>query len=254
TFNNVKVKNYTFERSFYMNEVIYIEYNNEKLETLVNGLFSDYGELFGRMIDLSLRNSQIRATVDVDTTAKFDDEKREGLQKYIDKLFATFSKSSIAIVPQMAGFKYNEVSSSNTSSKQSTEEITKLKNEYVTDVAKVIGVPPALIHGEMADQEANRETYVEFCIKPIIKKIEDELNAKLFSKNQFLDGNKIVAHGIDKPDIFKLANEIDKLTASGNFNSNEIRKAFGYEPREGGEVYRVTKNYQTEDEALKGGE
>ena len=253
-FHDVTVKDYTFKRTFKMNEVIYMEYNNDKLERFINELFGDYGELFGRMIDVSLRNNQLRATVDVDTTGKFDEQAGKKLQNYIDKLFASFTKNSVAIVPQTKGFTYNEVSNNSSGKSQSIDEITKIKNEFITDVAKMVGVPPALIHGEMADLEANRNAYIEFCVKPLIKKIQDELNAKLFEPHEFLEGCEVKASGIDKKDIFDLANAIEKLTSSGNFNSNTIREELGYEPREGGEVYHITKNFQTDEEAMKGGD
>lgn len=255
SFVDVTVKDYTFKRSFKMSEVIYLQYNNDKLEMLIDGLFNDLGALYGRMIDISMRNNQIRATVNVDTTGKFDKESAEKLQSYINKLFVSFEKNSIAIVPQMKGFVYDEVSSSkNLASKQSVEEVTGLLNEFTSQVSKVIGVPPALIHGEMADQEANEKNYIKFCIKPLIKKIEDELNAKLFEPQEFLSGSKVVATGIDRPNIFDLATSIDKLIASGTFNTNEIRNETGYDPIEGGDEFIITKNYQTKNESLKGGE
>ena len=33
-----------------MSEVIYLQYNNEKLDKFTDGLFNDYGELFGRIL------------------------------------------------------------------------------------------------------------------------------------------------------------------------------------------------------------
>lgn len=52
----------------------------------------------------------------------------------------------------------------------------------IDEVAKILGIPPSLIHGDMADLENAMESYIKFCIKPLLKKIEDELNAKLIPK------------------------------------------------------------------------
>ncbi|WP_272938738.1 phage portal protein, partial [Salmonella enterica] len=147
-FRSVTVKNYTFKKSFPMNGVIYLQYNNDKMDRFINGLFSDYGELFGRMVDFSLRNNQIRSTVDIEGVSNTTSgETRERLQKFVNKLYKQFSESSVAIVPQTKGLQYNEVASG--SGSQSYGEISSLKNEFVTDVAKAVGVPPALVHGEM---------------------------------------------------------------------------------------------------------
>lgn len=253
-FSDVTVKDYTFQRPFKMNEVIYTEYNNEKLEDFVSGLFSDYGELFGRMIEVSLRNNQIRATVDVDQLQGFDDEKKKKLQNYIDKLYSSFSKKSVAIVPQMKGFKYDEIAGSASKSNQSIDEPTKLKKSFINDVAILLGIPPSLIHGDIVDLEKNMEAYIKFCVTPLLKKIEDELNAKLFEPSEFINGDCIEVIGINKPNIFALAESIDKLISSGSFNKNEVRAAAGYEAVDGGDEFVITKNYQSEDEITKGGE
>ncbi len=43
-FTGVK-KNYVFQKSFNMSDVIYIEYNNDKLDRFTKGLFEDYSVL-----------------------------------------------------------------------------------------------------------------------------------------------------------------------------------------------------------------
>lgn len=255
-FRSVTVKNYTFKKSFPMNRVIYLQYNNDKMDRFINGLFSDYGELFGRMVDFSLRNNQIRSTVDIEGVSNTTSgETRERLQKFVNKLYKQFSESSVAIVPQTKGLQYNEVASG--SGSQSYGEISSLKNEFVTDVAKAVGVPPALVHGEMADLEANEKAYIKYCIKPLLKQMEKELNAKLFNQREYLNGDHVDVVGIDKPDIFELAESIDKLIGSGTFNRNELRKKLGEEPIDQAELdeFVLTKNYETAGQNnLEGGD
>ncbi|PJH69130.1 phage portal protein, partial [Salmonella enterica subsp. enterica serovar Typhimurium] len=60
TFKGVTVKNFTFRRTFKASDVIYLQYSNEDLSRLINSLFSDYGELFGRLIEFQKHNNQIR--------------------------------------------------------------------------------------------------------------------------------------------------------------------------------------------------
>ncbi|MFC0232745.1 phage portal protein [Vagococcus entomophilus] len=250
TFEGVSVKGYMFNRKFRMNEVIFLEYNNEDLERYVSGLFADYGELFGRMMDASLRNNQIRGTVEVSAVNGTDEQKTTALQKFIDKVFESFKKS-VAIVPMTKGLSYNEIQTGN--SKQSFDEIQNAKSAMISEVAKILGIPPALVHGEMADLESNKQSYVEFCINPLLKKIEDELNAKMLEPVEYQKGKQFEVVGINKPDPFKDSEKIDKVISSGFMNINEARKEYGLPPREGGDVYVITKNY-TESSNLKGGE
>ena len=88
-FINVMVNNFEFKR-FSMDDVIYLTYSNQKLEDFSMGLFEDYGEIFGRMIDLQLMNNQVRGVLNIDTTQFKAEDGRAKLQGYIDMMFEAF--------------------------------------------------------------------------------------------------------------------------------------------------------------------
>ncbi|MGY3716778.1 phage portal protein [Sutcliffiella cohnii] len=254
TFKNVTVKDFTFQRTFQMDEVIYLTYNNEKLTKFMDGMFDDYANLFSRMIEVSLRNYQIRGIVNIDSTQELSNENQAKLQKFIDKLFDTFRKATVALVPKLKGFEYNEVAKGDNKG-QSFEELMKLKKSLIDDVANILGIPNALIHGDLAEYETSIKSYVKFCIGPLVKKIADELNAKLLTKEDFLKGDKIEVRGVMEKSAIENANNADKMVASGAWSRNDVREKFGDErvddPRM--DEYVITKNYQTLDE-LEGGE
>jgi HK97 family phage portal protein len=255
-FKDVTVKDYTFQRSFRMDEVIYITYNNEKLTEFMDGMFKDLEDLFSRMIEVSMRANQIRGIVSIDSTQSLSEENRTKLQKFIDKLFAAFSKNSVAIVPKLKGFEYDEVSNrSNGSNNSSVEEIIKLKKSLIDVVADILGIPNALIHGELSDYETSIKAYVKFCIGPLIKKIEDELNAKLLTKEEYLKGLRIEVKGVTEKDPLDVAEAVDKLVASGAFNRNEVREMVGYEKSDNPALdeFVITKNYHAAG-AVEGGD
>ncbi len=253
-FRDVTVKDYTFQRSFRMDEVIYITYNNEKLTTFMDGMFNDYAELFSRMIEVGLRKNQIRGIVGIDSTQSLNEENRTKLQKFIDKLFAAFSKNSVAIVPKLKGFEYDEVASGDNNG-QSIDELTKLKKSLIDDVANILGIPNALIHGDMSEYETSIKAYIKFCIGPLVKKIEDELNAKILTKNEYLKGSRIEVKGVMEKDLIDHAEAVDKLVASGAFTRNEVRELFGKERSDNPALdeFVITKNYQSAG-AVEGGE
>lgn len=253
-FRNVTVKDYTFKRTFRMDEVLYITYNNEKLTKFMDGMFDDYANLFSRMMEVSLRNNQIRGTVGIDSTQSLDEKNQSKLQKFIDKLFNSFRNNSIALVPKLKGFEYNEVASGDGNG-QSIDELTKLKKSLIDDVANVLGIPNALIHGELSDYETSIKAYVKFCISPLLKKIQDELNAKLLTKDEFISGTKIEVKFVAFSSIFDIAESVDKLVASGGFTRNELRKEAGYEEADDPNLdkFVITKNYQSAD-IVEGGE
>lgn len=253
-FTDVTVKDYTFKRSFKMDEVIYLTYNNEKLSKFMEGMFEDFGDLFSRMIETSKRANQIRGTVDIDSTQALTKENQSKLQNFIDKLFNAFKNNLVAIVPKLKGFDYTEVSKGDVNGK-SIDEIIKLKKSLIDDVADILGIPNALVHGELAEYETSIKAYVKFCIGPLVKKIGDELNAKLINKNDYLNGSKVEVKGVTEKDLIENAEAVDKLVASGAFTRNEVRELFGAERSDNPELdkFVITKNYQSAD-SVEGGE
>ena len=253
-FRDVTVKDYTFQRSFRMDEVIYITYNNEKLTEFMDGMFSDFADLFNRMIETSMRANQIRGIVSIDSTQSLNQENQTKLQKFIDKLFNTFKNNPVAIVPKLKGFEYDEVSNGSNNGK-SIEELTKLKKSLIDDVANILGIPNALIHGDMSEYETSIKAYIKFCIGPLVKKIEDELNAKLLDKKDYLNGSRVEVKGVTEKDLIDHAEAVDKLVASGAFTRNEVRELFGAERSDNPALdeFVITKNYQSAG-AVEGGE
>lgn len=256
-FTNVLVNDFEFKRVFSMDDVIYLRYNNQKLDAFSLGLFEDYGEIFGRMIDLQLMNNQVRGVLKIDTTQMRESDKQEAIQGYINKLFESFRNNSIAIAPLTKGLEYEEHSSKGSAQgSQEFKEIEELKRTILTDVARIIGVPPSLVLGEVADLEKTIDSYLKFCINPLLRKIESELNSKFFYEDEFLNEDKhIRVVGIDKRDPLKLSEAIDKLVASGTFTRNQVRIMTGEEPVDDPELdkFIITKNLQSAD-AFKGGE
>lgn len=253
-FKSVTVKDYTFQRSFNMDEVIHITYNNEKLTKFMNGMFEDYTNLFSRMIETNMFANQIRATAEMDSTQKLDDENLGKLQNFINKLFGAFRHNAFAIVPKLKGFNYEEIVDGSNGGR-SVEELSKVKRDLIDDVANILGIPTSLVHGDMAEFETAIKAYIKFCIAPLVKKIEDELNAKLIDKKEFLKGSRIEVKGVTETSVIENSEAVDKLVASGAFTRNEVRELFGAERSDDPELdkFVITKNYQSTD-AVEGGE
>lgn len=256
-FDHIVVGEFEFERSFRMSEVIYLEYNNESITNMLMGLFSDYGDIFGRMIKSNLMNNQIRATLAMDTSVSMNQESQQKIQSFINKAYESFDKNDIAIVPLQKGYEYKEHSSNNGAKTSSQiEDMAKVPNQLLSYVARNLGIPVGLINGDTADIEAMTDNYMKFCIKPIIEKITDELNAKLFSERGYKEGKRIKAISIDQKGPLEVSEAVDKLIASGSFNRDEIRVLTGFEPIGSEEMQKfiITKNYQTVDEETTGDE
>lgn len=254
-FSNVVVRDFEFDRTFKQSEVIHLRYSNEKLAPLVDSLFADYGELFGRILAGQKRKNQIRGTVDIDARTAMSKEQMEKLQSWIDSVYKAIETKDVAIIPQQQGFKYDE-HTGNGIAGQNVDEINKVTNGFFDQVALAMGIPISLLRGDMADVEKQTKNYMFFTVSPLLKKIKDEADVKFFTKEEYLDGKCIEIRKPSYRDIFDLATAVDKLRASGIMNGNEIRTELGLERVENEmlDAYVITKNYQESTAALKGGE
>jgi HK97 family phage portal protein len=253
-FSNVIVKDYEFKRTFKQSEVIHLRYANEKLTPLIDGIFTDYGDLFGRILSSQKRKNQIRATVDMDMLSAKSKEHQSKLQEFINNMYKAVGEKDIAIIPQQPGFKYEEKASGNGQT-QSVDEINKVTNGFLDQIAMAIGIPVSLLHGDMADVEKQTKNYMMFTVNPFLKKIKDEGNYKFLSKEDYLKGDRMEIKTISYNSLFDIADKVDKLASSGAFKLNEIREEAGWERSDDPRLdkHYITKNY-TGIESLEGGE
>ncbi|PGC70370.1 phage portal protein [Bacillus toyonensis] len=253
-FTDVTVKDYTFKRSFKQSEVIHLKYRNDKLSPLIDGLFADYGDLFGRILNSQKRKNQVRGTVDMDMIGAKTEEQIAKLQEFIDNMYKSIGSKDIAIVPQQKGINYNEIYNG-VANGPSVEEINKVTNGFLNQVAMAFGIPTALIYGEMADVEKQTKNYMLFTVRPLLKKLSDEANVKFFEMSEYLLGRSIEVKAVSYQSIFDLATSIDKLISSSAFTGNEIRSEVDYEDSDDPNlnIHHITKNYTKLDEFEGGG-
>lgn len=249
-FKNIVVGDYKLERNYLMKEVIYLVFSNSTLTSYLNGLFRDYGQIFGRMIKMNLMSNQIRATLSMDSNQANNETNKKAMQNFINKTYEAFEKNDIAIAPVQKGFEYKEHSSGASGNKGQSliEDLGKVPEQLLKFVARTLGIPVGLILGETADVEAMTQNYMKFCVNPLIEKVTDELNAKLLSEKESKSGVYIQASSIDEYNPIEKSEAIDKLVASGAFTRNEVRKMTGYGQVDDPEMdeFILTKNYQTQ--------
>lgn len=252
-FEYVSCRGYTFEKRFRMSEVIFLQYNNNRLQEYVSDLFSDYEKLHTRLVEALARTNQIRGTLSTRTNGSFNDKMREKLQAYADGLFKSFSTKTIAIVPSQDGMKYSELTNTTGTSNISVEELKKLRRQFDDEVADILGIPTALLHGDMANLENSQKMFNSYCFQSLVKKMSDGLNFSLLTRRRYDDLSRFVIVGEGQRDKFALAESIDKLISSGSMLINEVRAELGLEAVPWGDKPLITKNYQIGEQIEKGG-
>lgn len=255
-FNDIYVRGMKLDGTFKRSEVIYMEYGNEELSKLVDSLFSEYGDLIGRMFETQKMKNQIRSTVSVESSNLKNEEGIKALQNFINKSYEAIKNKSIAIVPQQKGMEYEEHSKQG-SSGQSVDEVNKTTDGFLDQVCHSVGLPPNLLKGDMADVENMTRNAMKFCIDPILKIISDELNSTLISKSSYLKGERITIKRISYRDLFDVAEAVDKLRSSSVVDGHELRDELGMEHSDDPihSEFIMTKNYEgAQGGDKKGGE
>src|SRR5690625_112950 len=255
-FKSVTVKGYTFKRDFKMSEVIYMTYNNKKFTRFLDGMFKDYTELFSRMVETKMYENQIRALAEIETTQSLDEKNQKRLNNFIQRLYQNFRKSAFAIAPKIKGFNYEEITKGQTTRGQSVEELEKLKKDATKQVANILGIPSALVLGELSEYETAMKAYNRLTAKPLVEQIKDELTAKVIEKRDYDNGLKLKVYGVNEKSPLEMAQDAEKLRGSGIADGHELREIIGFEYSDDPihNKFFMTKNFANSDVAVEGGE
>ena len=253
-FSGVTVDNFTFDKTFYQNEVLFFQLNSVDMRQLVNLLHSSYNELLQYAVNAYRKSRGSRGILDIDAQAQHEDDFSETLQELMTNYFKKFFESENAVLPLYDGYKYTELQSK-TYSSESTRDIKALADDIFDFTARAFSFPPSLAKGDVQDTGKATDELLTFCIDPLAKLLEKEINRKRNGLSGFLDGNylRIDTTTVKHIDIFDIAAPVDKLISSGVFTINDIRHLIG-EPEiaeEWANAHFITKNYSTIQDLLR---
>ncbi len=248
-FEQVTKKDFTFDKKFYMKDVLYFKYNNDDIRKYYNNLMIGYNELLSLAKGKYKRAGGRKGTVELDAIAKGDEEKRKQIEELFTKKFKNYFEAENAIVDLPKGVKYTEITGEG--SKKATNElgdITRILDDAFTRAAQALRMSPALLKGDIADIDKITNNFLTFCIDPIVDLIQTEINRKRYGKSNFLKGSYLYVDitNIKHIDIFSIAEKIDKLIACGMYSIDDLKKKLkdNVLNTEWSEKHWITKNYQ----------
>lgn len=260
-FENVTIKDYEFNKRFYMSDVLYFKLNNKDISLLLNKLMDGYNKLLNMAIGKYKRAGGRKGIVNLDAIAKGDEEKKKLIDEMFSKSFKAYFENENAVINLPKGVKYEEKSGEN--GRKATSEITDIQilvKEAFERSAQAFKIPPALLRGDIADIEKLTDNFLTFCIDPLVDLLSSEINRKRIGKKEYLSGTKIKIDTtcIKHIDIFAIAEKIDKLISTGMYSVDELRKKLKDTilNTDWSEKHWITKNYSdiSDIENTKGGE
>ncbi|WNN67394.1 phage portal protein [Lactococcus lactis] len=238
-----------FDRVFTQGvDCFHLENDNIGIKKYVDSLWGDYGKLFGILIANQLRVGQLRAKISIPVTSKLDDDERKKLQQhYATTLRDKMLNDPVVFIPADDKSKsaYDEISSQKSATLQNQiTDFGALKKIFIGEVAGLLGIPPALVLGETANNSENLDLAIESAAIPIGNKLAEGFASLLIKQSGFQVGNTIQMTGFKTINILDRADAIDKVGSSGVVKINEVREASNLPPIPDGDRFIMTKNYE----------
>ena len=258
-FSQVAVGDFSFDKTFTMQDVLYFKLANDNVKRLIDGMFDSYGKLIEYSQKSYLKSRGNKGTLAIGTQAQNHPDFKKNIEKLFTSDFKKFFDSDSGVLPVYEGTKYEELGSKAYSS-ETTRDIKALIDDVYDFTARATGIPPALLKGDIADVENAVDRYLTFCIDPLADLVGEEINRKRngysgVSKGDYL---RVDTTAIKHFDVLSMATNIDKLISSSVFCVNDIKKLTGDEIIDEPWAWKhyITKNYTDVEklEALEGGE
>nr|WP_207719585.1 phage portal protein [Clostridium cadaveris] len=259
-FDNVTIKDFTFDKTFRMSDVFYFKLNDKNITKLLDGLMQGYNNLMNMAVGKYKRSGGRKGIIHLDAIRSGDQEAKKRRQKLFDEDFKAYFTAENAVLPLNKGEDYTEQNGEG--SKKSTSEmkdIRDLLDEEFIRVAQAYKIPPAILKGDIANVSEITDNLLTFCIDPIVDLIQTEINRKSYGKN-VLKGSRLVIDTtcILHIDVFAIADKIDKLISDGIYSIDEIRAKIkdSLINEEWSKKHFLTKNFEdiTQIDNMKGGE
>lgn len=240
-----------FNRTFIQGvDCFHLDNDNIGIKKYVDSLWDDYGRLFGILIANQLRVGQVRAKISIPVNSKLEDNERKKLQQqYATTLYDKMMNDPIVFIPadDKAKSSYDEISSSKSATLQNQiTDFWSLKKVFIGEVAGLLGIPPALVLGETANNSENLDLAIESAVIPLGNKLSEGFASILIKKSGYSVGNTLQMTGFKTINILDRADAIDKVGSSGVVKVNEVREASNLPPIPDGDRFIMTKNYQKE--------
>lgn len=253
-FSQVRVGDFTFERTFTQSEVLYWKLNEENIRNLINGLYESYSKLISYSMKAYQRSRGTKGIFKYDTLPVAGTEERKAFDALINEKIKKWMDGDNAALPLGSGQEWKELQHK-TYSNENTRDIRAQIDDIFDFTARALGIPPSLLKGDVQDTTKAIDQLLTFGVDPLVDMLQEEINRKRNGYEGFSQGTylKIDTKSIKHIDLFEIATAIDKLISSGAFCINDIRKAVGDEIIDDDWAWQhwITKNYEKVEDAIK---
>ncbi|MFT3952772.1 MAG: phage portal protein [Oscillospiraceae bacterium] len=258
-FSGITVKDFTFQKTFSGRDVLYWNINYLGNARSIKNVVSAVSMAYAKVLDFTIKSHQsargTKALLKYDTIPPNlnQEEKNKWLQGQVKK-YAAFINADNAVATLGKGLELDPFAAKTTYSNETTRDIRALIDDISDFTAKSLGIPPALLRGDVQGISDVTDQLLTFSVDPFTDLLREEMLRKIKGKPAVLKGDDIVfdTRQIKHADIIGAATNIEKLISSAAYSVNEVRMILGEKPilESWADEHFMTKNIATMDEVM----
>lgn len=259
TFSNVSIGEMNLKKVYTMDNVFYFKLNNSQITNYLNDSLAMLLSLMLYASDSYMQSNGARYKLRIDRPLENKDKKDENYKEKQEKKMRDFLKNPRSIWLETKGTEMTQMEGKGTI--KDTRDVKALFNDVLEITSKAFLIPTNIAAGEVTDTSKAVQDFLTFCLDSIVQLIQDGLNAKKWTPQEYKDGSriKINTQRIEHISIISMAQSLEHLISSGLFSVNMV---LGYLldifeiDEDWANQHFMTKNYSSIDELLeqKGGD
>lgn len=254
-YRNIRIGTLSLDRSYRIDEVFLFRLENMQVKKIIDGLHENYSELLTCAIKNYKKSNSNKYKLKLDEVEAGDEEFNKVFETIIKEQLKSFIESEISVYPEYQGQTLEDITPKNSS--KDAADILSIKKDIFETTAQAIKIPQSLMLGNITNMKEVMNTFITNVIDPYAKMIERELTRKE-GYQSWKEGNyaKVDTSKINHIDILEVAEKLDKLISSGTTCIDETRALIDMEAlnTDFSKTHFITKNYDTIENRLKGGE
>lgn len=245
-YTNVSVENYLFRKTFDADHVLHLKNRNRKIVAYMNQFNKAYGDLLAtafrsyKMSNVSKYKMEMQGG---SYQLKTQDGKVISNNEYTRLIAEKIASEELEVILSSPQTKLDKIETGNP---KSTEDLRTITSHIFETVAFVFDIPIDVFFGKTTEKSNAMNDFITFAVSDVVEIINDSLNAKWVTKEEYLRGEKIELDqsSFKHVDILDVATNLDKLYSNG-FSHNDLRGFVGlpHLDEDWADEHNVTKNY-----------
>lgn len=225
------------------------------VKNLIDGMYKEYGKLLETAARTFRDTNGRKFKFKVDALKAGDDEFANEFSESISKNIKAYMENEYATYVEYDGEELTEESANKPA--KNSEDFINIRKDIFEVVGQAFKIPASMMLGTVTNVKDILDLFLTFAVDPLANTISEVLNKRATAR-EYKNGNyyKCYSGRIKHRDLFDSAVNVEKIVGSAVLNTDEVREELEMMPlnTEWSKQYRITKNFQTVEEAMKAAE